>query len=58
MEQASSEADGSAEHRKLNEILSQGPSGAFAIAGVATAVVVLIYLAFYIFVYLPRGAVQ
>ena len=35
-----------------------GPSGAFAVAGVATAIVVAIYFVFYFFVYLPRGAVQ
>jgi hypothetical protein len=44
--------------RKLEEIVRRGPSGAFAVAGIATAIVVVIYLAFYVFVYLPRGAVQ
>ena len=29
-----------------------------AVAGVATAIVVAIYLLFYVIVYLPRGAVQ
>ena len=37
---------------------AEGPSGAFAVAGVATAIVVAIYFVFYFFVYLPRGAVQ
>ena len=43
---------------EVHEIVSRGPSGAFAVAGIATAIVVAIYFAFYFFVYLPRGAVQ
>jgi len=42
----------------VDEIVRRGPSGAFAVAGVATAIVVLIYFAFYVVVYLPRGAVS
>ena len=42
----------------VDEIVSQGPSGAFAVAGVATAIVVALYVAFYFVIYLPRGAVQ
>jgi len=45
-------------NREVDEIVRRGPSGAFAVAGVATAIVVLIYLAFYFFVFLSRGAVQ
>lgn len=44
--------------RKVDEIVSRGPAGAFAVAGIATAIVVVIYFAFYFLVYLPRGAVQ
>jgi hypothetical protein len=44
--------------RKVDEIVRRGPSGAFAVAGIATAIVVVIYFAFYLLVYLPRGAVQ
>lgn len=53
-----------AEHSSVDEdalvdtIVGQGPSGTFAVAGVATAIVVAIYFAFYFFAYLPRGAVQ
>lgn len=47
-----------AENRRVDEIVSKGPKGAFAVAGVATAIVVVIYLAFYLWVYLPRGAMQ
>ena len=43
---------------KVDEIVRRGPSGAFAVAGIATAIVVLIYFGFYFLVYLPRGAVQ
>jgi len=43
---------------RVDEIVARGPSGAFALAGVATAIVVAIYVGFYFLVYLPRGAVQ
>lgn len=46
------------EDRRVDEIVAQGPSGAFAVAGVATLLVVAIFLAFYFLVYLPRGTVQ
>ena len=50
--------DTSSDQAKVDEIVRRGPAGTFAVAGVATAIVVLIYFAFYFFVYLPRGAVQ
>lgn len=43
---------------RVEEIVRRGPSGAFALAGIATAIVVVIYFGFYFLVYLPRGAVQ
>jgi hypothetical protein len=43
---------------EVERIVAEGPSGAFAVAGVATALVVAIYVAFYVFAYLPRGVVQ
>ena len=46
------------EEKALEEIVSRGPVGTFAVAGLATAIVVLIYFAFYFLVFLPRGAVQ
>jgi len=46
------------EQAAVDEIVRRGPGGAFAVAGIATAIVVLIVFAFYVFVYLPRGAVQ
>jgi hypothetical protein len=47
-----------AEQARVDEIVGRGPAGAFAVAGVATAIVVAIYVLFYFVVYLPRGAVQ
>ena len=44
--------------REVDEIVGRGASGAFAVAGIATLIVVAIYFAFYFFIYLPRGAVQ
>jgi hypothetical protein len=43
---------------EVEKIVNRGPSGAFALAGIATAVVVALYFAFYFFVYLPRGVMQ
>jgi len=47
-----------ADDAAVEEIVSRGPAGTFAVAGVATAIVLAIFLAFYFLVYLPRGAVQ
>ncbi|MBC7684844.1 MAG: hypothetical protein H7176_06400 [Bdellovibrionales bacterium] len=44
--------------RRVDDIVAQGPSGAFAVAGVATFIVVAMFFIFYFVVYLPRGAVQ
>lgn len=46
------------EDAEVDEIVSRGPVGTFAVAGIATAIVVALYFAFYFFIYLPRGAVQ
>ncbi|MEP6702568.1 MAG: hypothetical protein ABJB04_06195 [Betaproteobacteria bacterium] len=42
----------------VDAIVSRGPSGTFAVAGVATVIVVAIYFAFYFFIFLPRGTLQ
>ena len=42
----------------VEEIVRAGPAGAFALAGLATALVMAMYVAFYVVVFLPRGAVQ
>jgi len=46
------------EDAEVERIVSGGPGGTFVVAGIATAIVVAIYLVFYFMVYLPRGAVQ
>ena len=46
------------EEERVDAIVRSGPGGAIAVAGIATAIVVLIFLGFYLFIYLPRGAVQ
>ena len=42
----------------VEAIVRQGPSGAIAVAGVATFIVLVIYFLFYFFAWLPRGVVQ
>jgi hypothetical protein len=46
------------EERAVDEIVRDGPRGTWAVAGLATFLVVLIYFLFYFLAYLPRGAVQ
>ncbi len=47
-----------ADDAQVERIVDLGPAGAFAVAGIATAIVIALYFAFYFFVYLPRGIVQ
>ena len=42
---------------ELQRIAAAGPRGALALAGVAVAVLLAIWVAFYVFVFLPRGAI-
>ena len=42
----------------VDRIVAEGPRGALALAGIATACVIALWLAFYLFVFLPRGALQ
>ncbi|MRW84879.1 hypothetical protein GJ698_12385 [Pseudoduganella sp. FT26W] len=44
-----------ANQQRVDDIVARGPGGAFALAGVATAVVVLIWFAFYFLVFVARG---
>jgi hypothetical protein len=46
------------EEESVDAIVGAGPRGAIAVAGVATAIVVALWLAFYLFVFLARGTVQ
>ncbi|WP_454633754.1 hypothetical protein [Bradyrhizobium cenepequi] len=43
---------------RVNRIVAAGPGGALAVAGIATALVVAMWFAFYLFVFLPRGPLQ
>jgi hypothetical protein len=42
----------------VDHVVAQGPGGALALAGIATACVVAMWFAFYLLVFLPRGALQ
>lgn len=46
-----------AEDVEINEIVRSGPLGALVVAGIATAIVVALWFAFYLMVFLPRGSV-
>ena len=39
----------------VERIAAAGPSGAIGLAGIATAIVIAIWLAFYLFVFMPRA---
>jgi hypothetical protein len=43
------------EDEAVETIVRAGPGGAVAVAGVATAVVVALWFAFYLLVFLPRS---
>ena len=44
------------EDEAVEAIVRAGPSGAVALAGVTTAIVIALWFAFYLFVFLPRSA--
>jgi hypothetical protein len=54
----SDKSEAAASQQEVDRIVRNGPSGAFAVAGIAMAVVMAIYYAFYLFAYLPRGIVR
>jgi hypothetical protein len=43
------------EDEAVETIVRAGPGGAVAVAGVATAIVMALWFAFYLFVFLPRS---
>jgi len=51
-------AAASSENEAVDAIVRSGPRGAIAVAGIATAIVVALWFAFYLLVFLPRGAVS
>jgi hypothetical protein len=46
------------EDARVDEIVRSGPLGAVVVAGIATAIVIALWFAFYFMVFLPRGPVQ
>ncbi len=46
------------EDQSVDAIVRAGPHGALAVAGIAVAVVIALWFAFYFLVFLPRGSVQ
>jgi hypothetical protein len=46
------------EDARIDEIVRSGPKGAVVVAGIATAIVIALWFAFYFMVFLPRGPVQ
>ena len=46
------------EDARIDEIVRSGPNGAFVVAGIATAIVIALWFAFYFMVFLPRGSIQ
>jgi hypothetical protein len=45
-------------NERVSRIVAGGPGGALVLAGITTACVVAMWFAFYLFVFLPRGALQ
>jgi hypothetical protein len=44
--------------QQVERVVAAGPGGALVLAGITTACVVAMWLAFYLFVFLSRGALQ
>ena len=47
-----------AEDARIDQIVRSGPKGAVVVAGIATAIVIALWFAFYFMVFLPRGSMQ
>jgi hypothetical protein len=43
------------QQRRVDAVVAQGPGGAFALAGLALALVMAMWLAFYLIVFVGRG---
>ncbi|OXJ22037.1 hypothetical protein CFB82_40940 [Burkholderia sp. HI2714] len=50
--------DNHSQHELVDEIVRRGPGGALALAGIAVAIVIGLWFAFYLIVFLPRGVIQ
>jgi len=42
---------------EVQRIVARGPRGALALAGLSVAVLLALWLAFFVFVFLPRGSI-
>ncbi|GAB3457078.1 hypothetical protein GCM10027321_11540 [Massilia terrae] len=49
------DADPAEQQRRVDAIVARGPGGAFAVAGVGLAVVMLCWLVFFFYVFVGRG---
>ncbi|MGZ5201377.1 MAG: hypothetical protein ACXWC4_16550 [Telluria sp.] len=49
------EADAAEQQRRVDAIVARGPSGAFALAGLGAAIVMLCWLVFFFGVFVGRG---
>jgi len=45
-----------AENARISQIVRSGPTGALTVAGIATAIVIALWFAFYFIVFMPRGS--
>ena len=52
---ANPDADAAEQQRRVDAIVARGPGGAFALAGIAVAIVMAIWLVFYFMVFVARG---
>ena len=46
------------EDAKLAQVMTEVPRGSIVVAAVAVAIVIAIWFAFYLFVFLPRGPID
>ena len=46
----------SSEDESVDAIVRSGPGGAIVVAGISTAIVIALWFAFYLLVFLPRSA--
>jgi hypothetical protein len=52
---SSPQSSSSSEDDAVDAIVRSGPSGAIAVAGIATAIVLALWFVFYLLVFLPRS---
>jgi hypothetical protein len=55
LEPTDQDLDGGEQQRRIDAIVARGPGGAFALAGIAVAIVMALWLAFYFLVFVARG---